>query len=76
MEYACWQTEQIFYQEGYERHMKIKKVAILGAGAVGSYMIWGLSERDDIELGVIAEGERAARLSANGCLINGETYRP
>lgn len=56
--------------------MDIKKVAILGAGAVGSYMIWGLSERDDIELGVIAEGERAERLSANGCLINGETYRP
>ena len=38
--------------------MKINSVAILGAGAVGSYMIWGLSERDDIELGVIAEGER------------------
>lgn len=56
--------------------MDIKKVAILGAGAVGSYMIWGLSERDDIELGVIAEGERAERLSTNGCLINGETYRP
>ena len=40
--------------------MDIKKVAILGAGAVGSYTIWGLSERDDIELGVIAEGERQA----------------
>lgn len=44
--------------------MDIKKVAILGAGAVGSYMIWELSEKDDIELGVIADGERAARLSA------------
>lgn len=62
--------------EGRILHMNIKKVAILGAGAVGSYMIWGLSERVDIELGVIAEGERAERLSANGCLINGETYRP
>ena len=42
--------------------MKIKKVAVLGAGAVGSYVIWGLSSRNDIELGVIAEGERAERL--------------
>ena len=41
--------------------MKIKKVAVLGAGAVGSYVIWGLSSRNDIELGVIAEGERAER---------------
>lgn len=43
--------------------MKIKKVAVLGAGAVGSYVIWGLSSRNDIELGVIAEGERAERLN-------------
>ncbi len=46
--------------------MKIKKVAVLGAGAVGSYVIWGLSSRNDIELGVIAEGERAERLKQNG----------
>ena len=39
--------------------MKIKTVAVLGAGAVGSYVIWGLSNRKDIRLGVIAEGERA-----------------
>ena len=39
--------------------MKIKTVAVLGAGAVGSYVIWGLSGRKDIRLGVIAEGERA-----------------
>ena len=25
--------------------MKIKKVAVLGAGAVGSYVIWGLTEK-------------------------------
>ena len=34
--------------------MDIKKVAVLGAGAVGSYVIWGLSARRDIELGVVA----------------------
>lgn len=56
--------------------MKIKKVAVLGAGAVGSYVIWGLSNREDIELGVIAEGARAERLKQNGCAINGKTYHP
>ena len=42
--------------------MKIQSVAILGAGAVGSYIIWGLSKKDNIRLGVIAEGDRARRL--------------
>ena len=40
----------------------IQSVAVLGAGAIGSYVIWGLSSRNDIRLGVIAEGERAVRL--------------
>ena len=39
--------------------MKIQSVAILGAGAVGSYVIWGLSQKEEIELGVIAEKERS-----------------
>ena len=56
--------------------MKIKSVAVLGAGAVGSYVIWGLAGKPGVKLGVIAEGERAARLKANGCAINGKTYRP
>ena len=55
--------------------MKMKKIAVLGAGAVGSYVIWGLSKRDDISLGVVAEGERANPLK-NGCIINGVTYHP
>ena len=55
--------------------MKIQSVAVLGAGAVGSYVIWGLSERKDIKLGVIAEGERAERLK-KGCKINDVTYHP
>ena len=37
--------------------MKIQSVAVLGAGAVGSYVIWGLSEKKDISLSVIAKGE-------------------
>ena len=55
--------------------MNIKTVAILGAGAVGSYMIWGLSKREDIKLGIIAEGERAERMKKS-CMINGITYHP
>lgn len=56
--------------------MKIQSVAVLGAGAVGSYVIWGLSHKKDIRLGVIAEGERADRLKKGGCWINDEVYRP
>ena len=56
--------------------MKIQSVAVLGAGAVGSYVIWGLSRKKDIRLGVIAEGERADRLKKDGCRINDEVYRP
>lgn len=55
--------------------MEIKKVAVLGAGAVGSYIIWGVSGCKDIQIGVVAEGERAERLK-KGCVINGNTYYP
>lgn len=34
--------------------MEIKTVAVLGAGAVGSYIIWGLDKK--VKLGVIGEG--------------------
>lgn len=56
--------------------MKIKTVAVLGAGAVGSYVIWGLSGLRNVRLGVIAEGERAQRLKTDGCSINDAVYRP
>ncbi len=56
--------------------MKIQKVAILGAGAVGSYLIWGLSNKEEINLGLIAEGKRKERLEKEGCTINGKSYFP
>lgn len=56
--------------------MSIKTVGIIGAGAVGSYVIWGLSKVEDIKLGVIAKGERNQKLNADGCKINGNVYRP
>ena len=30
--------------------MEFKKIAIIGAGAVGSYMLWGLSQKDYMEV--------------------------
>lgn len=56
--------------------MNIKKVAVLGAGAVGSYVIWGLSNNKDITLGVIASAERNKRLKNQGLTINGTKYTP
>lgn len=54
--------------------MKIQTVAVLGAGAVGAYFIWGLNEKLGENLWVIAEGERKARLEKEGILINEKRY--
>lgn len=56
--------------------MNIKKVAVLGAGAVGSYLIWGLSDKEDLEFGIVASGARRERLVEQGCRINGKNYHP
>ena len=59
--------------------MKIQSVAILGAGAVGCYVLWGLADKavaNSLQLGVVAEGSRAERLRQNGCTINGQAYHP
>ena len=56
--------------------MKIINIAIMGAGAVGGYMLWGLSQKKDINVCVIADGERRARLEKDGLHINNEQYFP
>ena len=59
--------------------MKIQSVAILGAGAVGCYVLWGLADKaaaNSLQLGGVAEGSRAERLRQNGCTINGLGYHP
>lgn len=53
---------------------KINTVAIFGAGAVGSYFIWGLSEKLGENLWIIADGERKVRYEQNGRCINGVHY--
>ena len=55
--------------------VEIRKVVLIGAGAVGSYFIWGLTHKEGIEFCVVSEGERAQRLK-EGIRINGELYNP
>ena len=56
--------------------MEFKKIVIIGAGAVGSYMLWGLSQKDNIELSVVASGTRKERLESEGLCINDKLYKP
>lgn len=54
------------------------KIALLGAGAVGGYFIWGFEndERADRNITVIAAGERRKRLESDGVKVNGRVYHP
>ena len=56
--------------------MKYQSVAILGAGAVGSYVMWGLAKKKEIDLCVVASGARKARYERDGFVINGQVYHP
>ncbi len=56
--------------------MELKKVAIIGAGAVGCYILWGLSQKENIDISVIAQGERKERIEREGLVINDKLYRP
>ena len=52
--------------------MDIRTVALIGAGAVGSYIISGLKDKLGENLWVVAEGDRAERLKREGLVVNGE----
>ena len=52
----------------------IRTIGILGAGAVGSYLVMGLSDKYQDNLWVIADGERKDRLAKNGLNINDTSY--
>ena len=54
--------------------MEIRKVALLGAGAIGGYMVWGMQNSLKDNLVIVAEGTRAERLRKEGMKINGEHY--
>ena len=53
---------------------EIKHVAILGAGAIGSYFATQFYACPDIHTSLIAEGERAQKLSEAGLVVNGQRY--
>ncbi len=54
------------------------KVALIGAGAVGGYFIWGFenARSSDRDFTLIADGERKERLVAEGIKVNGSIYHP
>ncbi|MDO4961927.1 MAG: 2-dehydropantoate 2-reductase [Eubacteriales bacterium] len=56
--------------------MKINSVAIFGSGAIGSFILWGLSKKPEIDVCVVASGERKARLERDGMMINHKRYTP
>ena len=53
--------------------MEIKTVGIIGAGAIGSYFLWGMKELTESRICMIASGERKKRLEEQGLIINEET---
>ena len=54
--------------------MKAERVALLGAGAIGAYIIWGMAQELGENFCVVARGERKARLERDGLVINGERH--
>lgn len=49
---------------------KINTVAVLGMGAIGAYVLYGLEDNFKDNLWVVAEGERGKRLKEQGLIIN------
>lgn len=54
--------------------MKICKVALIGAGAIGAYLIWSFDGTAGVTFTVVAEGARRDRLERDGIAINGERH--
>ena len=50
--------------------MKIRSAAVLGAGAVGAYLVYALIGKEDLDLCVVADGERKRRLERDGIVID------
>ena len=53
---------------------EIKKVVILGAGAMGAYFASCFFDSQGFETGIVARGERYDRLSRDGLVVNGKKY--
>jgi 2-dehydropantoate 2-reductase len=53
---------------------EIKKVAILGAGAMGAYFAGRFFDTAGFSTALIAKGQRKDRLEKNGLVVNGKAY--
>ena len=53
---------------------KIKKVAIIGAGAMGSYFASTFFDTAGFSTVLIAKGRRLEKLKTNGLIVNGKSY--
>jgi 2-dehydropantoate 2-reductase len=53
---------------------EIKRVAILGAGALGSFFAGRFYDSPDFSTFLVAKGSRLERLSRDGIVINGKQY--
>jgi 2-dehydropantoate 2-reductase len=53
---------------------EIKRVAILGAGAMGAYFAASFSSAGDFATMLVARGERYERLRRDGLVVNGRAY--
>lgn len=54
--------------------MEIKKIGVIGAGAIGSYFLWGMRNLPKEDICLIAKEERKNRLIHDGVFINGERF--
>ena len=54
----------------------IKTVGILGAGSVGSALMYEMYKRDPENVYLLAKGERAERLSTKGISVNNAVFSP
>ena len=53
---------------------EIKRVAVLGSGALGSYFAGSFYDTPDLSTFLIAKGSRLERLGRDGLVINGKQY--
>lgn len=60
----------------FVREDVMKKIALMGAGAVGAYFIQGLCDLMGDDFFLIADGSRKERLEKNGVNINDMVYKP
>ena len=60
--------------------MEIRSVALIGAGAVGSFIAYALAGKDGVDFCVVADGARKERLEREGIAVNNKkeivTLRP